>query len=89
MFHTVRGSEFDNMLIDELLESFQISRSLRRKGCPCDNAVAESTFQMSKAEFVCSRRFETSAQLQLELLDYARWFNNTRFHVDYIVRDFA
>ncbi|MEA4899908.1 MAG: hypothetical protein VB067_06645 [Christensenellaceae bacterium] len=28
MFHTDRGSEFDNALIDELLDSFQISRSL-------------------------------------------------------------
>ena len=28
MFHTDRGSEFDNMLIDELLDSFQINRSL-------------------------------------------------------------
>jgi len=44
MFHTDRGSEFDNMLIDELLDSFQINRSLSMKGCPYDNAVAESTF---------------------------------------------
>ena len=52
MFHTDRGSEFDNMLIDELLVSFQINRSLSMKGCPFDNAVAESTFKMIKAEFV-------------------------------------
>ncbi len=47
MFHTDRGSEFDNALIDELLDSFQISRSLIMKGCPYDNAVAESTFKRS------------------------------------------
>ena len=52
LFHTDRGSEFDNMLIDELLDSFQINRSLSMKGCPYDNAVAESTFKMIKAEFV-------------------------------------
>ena len=50
MFHTDRGREFDNALIDELLESFRISRFLSRKGCPYDNAVAESTFRMIKAE---------------------------------------
>jgi transposase InsO family protein len=80
MFHTDRGSEFDNMLIDELLDSFQISRSLSMKGCPYDNAVAESTFKMIKAEFVYSRRFETLEQLQLELSDYVHWFNNIRLH---------
>ena len=31
MFHTDRGREFDNALIDELLESFRISRSLGMK----------------------------------------------------------
>ena len=80
MFHTDRGSEFDNMLIDDLLDSFQINRSLSMKGCPYDNAVAESTFKMIKAEFVYSRRFETLEQLQLELLDYVHWFNNIRLH---------
>ncbi len=28
------GSEFDDGLIDERLDSFQISRSLSMKGCP-------------------------------------------------------
>ena len=80
MFHTDRGSEFDNALIDELLDSFRISRSLSMKGCPYDNAVAESTFKMIKAEFVSSRRFDTLEQLQLELADYVHWFNNIRLH---------
>ena len=80
MFHTDRGSEFDNTLIDGLLESFQISRSLSMKGCPYDNAVAESTFKMIKAEFVYSRRFDTLDQLQLELADYVHWFNTIRLH---------
>jgi len=80
MFHTDQGNEFDNMLIEELLDSFQINRSLSMKGCPYDNAVAESTSKMIKAEFVYSRRFETLEQLQLELLDYVHWFNNIRLH---------
>jgi putative transposase len=80
VFHTDRGSEFDNALIDELLDSFQISRSLSMKGCPYDNAVAESTFKMIKAEFVSCRRFDTIDQLQLELADYVHWFNSIRLH---------
>lgn len=80
VFHTDRGSEFDNMLIDELLDGFQIRRSLSMKACPYDNAVAESTFRMIKAEFIYSRRFETLEQLELELADYVHWFNNIRLH---------
>ena len=40
------------------------------KGCPYDNAVAESTFRLIKKEFVSSRRFGTLEQLQLELANY-------------------
>jgi transposase InsO family protein len=80
IFHTDRGSEFDNMLMDELLESFQIRRSLSMKGCPYDNAVAESTFKLIKAEFIASRRFDTLEQLRLELADFIHWFNHIRLH---------
>src|SRR5699024_10998795 len=32
MFHTDRGKEFDNQLIDEVLDGFDIERSLSMKG---------------------------------------------------------
>ena len=80
MFHMDRGSEYDNMLIYDLLAGFQISRSLSIKGCPYDNAVAESTFKMIKAEFIYRRRFDTLEQLQAELADYVHGFNNFRIH---------
>lgn len=80
MFHTDRGSEFDNALIDELLDTFNIKRSLSLKGCPYDNAVAESTFKMIKTEFIYRRFFYSSDQLVFELADYVHWFNNIRIH---------
>lgn len=43
VFHTDRGSGFDNTGIDEPLDVFGIKRSLSRKGNPYDNAVVEST----------------------------------------------
>ena len=48
IFHTDRGNEFKNKLIDETLESIQIQRSLSTKGCPYDNAVAEATYKIIK-----------------------------------------
>ena len=80
MFHTDRGGEYDNMLIDKLLAGFQIDRSLSMSGCPYDNAVAESTFKAIKTEFVKRRHFQTLEQLQAELADYVHWFNNIRLH---------
>ena len=80
LFHTDRGSEFKNKLIDNILDSFQLDRSLSKKGCPYDNAVAEATFKLCKTEFINGRTFENLTQLQLELADYVNWFNNFRTH---------
>ena len=86
MFHTDRGSEFDNMLIDKLLKTFNISRSLSLRGCPFDNAVAEATFKLIKTEFIYRCYFDTPEKLALELMDYVHWFNTCRIHssLDYI-----
>ena len=80
MFHTDRGKEFDNELIDEALETFQIQRSLSEKGSPYDNAVAEATFKSIKTEFVYGNVFSNQQELDLELFDYVNWFNNIRIH---------
>ncbi|MDQ0497356.1 transposase InsO family protein [Paenibacillus brasilensis] len=61
LFHTDRGNEFKNKLIDDALEAFQIERSLSMKGCLYDNAVAEATFKIFKTEFVKKRHFESLA----------------------------
>ncbi len=80
MFHTDRGSEFKNSLIDEMLEVFDIKRSLSMKGCPYDNAVAEANFKIFKTEFVKGRNFRNLDELKLELTNYVNWFNNFRIH---------
>lgn len=52
IFHTDRGSEFKNECIDRIMKTFCIRRSLSKKGCPYDNAVAEATYSIFKTEFV-------------------------------------
>lgn len=80
MFHSDRGSEFKNELIDEIISVFDIKRSLSMKGCPYDNAVAEATFKIFKTEFVYGRNFYSLGQLRHELATYVKWFNNERIH---------
>ena len=86
IFHTDRGNEFKNKVIDDVLNTFEISRSLSKKGCPYDNAVAEATFKIIKTEFVKNERFETLNELQVKLADYVNWFNCHRIHssLDYL-----
>ena len=80
LFHTDRGNEFKNQLIEEILETFHIERSLSHKGCPYDNAVAEATFKIIKTEFIWNERFHDLEELKLKLWDYVNWYNNHRIH---------
>ncbi|WMM26098.1 IS3 family transposase [Tissierella sp. MB52-C2] len=86
LFHTDRGNEFKNKIIDEVLDTFKIKRSLSMKGCPYDNAVAEATFKIFKTEFTNNYHFENLEQLEFMLADYVNWFNNTRIYgtLDYL-----
>ena len=80
VFHTDRGSEFDNFDIDELLDVFGIRRSLSRKGNPYDNAVIESTNKILKKELIYRQAFTGLDQLRRELNSYVWWYNNERMH---------
>ena len=86
IFHTDRGKEFKNKIIDEILSTFNIKRSLSAKGCPYDNAVAEAGFKVVKTEFAFNRIFNSLEELERELFDYVNWYNNIRIHgsLDYL-----
>ena len=74
------SDEFKNQMIDDVLKTFDIQRSLSAKGCPYDNAVAEATYKIFKTEFAFNRRFKNFEELELELFDDVNWYNNIRIH---------
>ena len=80
IFHTDRGSEFKNQLIEQILDAFGIKRSLSAKGTPYDNAVAESMYNIIKTEFVFGREYADVAEFKLFWFDYVNWYNNVRIH---------
>lgn len=80
VFHTDRGSEFDNAKIDCPLDAFGVRRSLSKKGCPYDNAVDESTNKILKAEFAYRESFANTRELQVKLSDCVHRYNNFRIH---------
>lgn len=80
IFHSDRGKEFDNQLIDDVIAAFTIERSLSKRGCPYDNAVVEATNKALKVEFIYQHKFTDLEELQLLLFDYIHWYNNVRLH---------
>lgn len=76
LFHSERGKEFDNALIDEMLDT----RSLSQAVCPYDDAVAESTYRSFKLEFINQENFSSLEELTLKTKDYAHWWNHHRTH---------
>lgn len=86
ILHTDRGNEFKNKAIDKMLKAFNINRSLSKKGCPYDNAVAEAAFKVVKTEFAYNKIFSSFEELEYKLFDYINWYNNHRIHgsLDYL-----
>ena len=86
IFHSDRGNEYDNKLIDDILEAFDIDRSLSNKGNPYDNAVSEAVNKIMKTEFIYQNKFSTLEELKLGLAEYVYWYNNLRIHgsLDYL-----
>lgn len=86
IFHSDRGNEFKNKVIDEVIKTFNIKRSLSNKGCPYDNAVVESFYNIIKTEFIKQKDFFNIKALEYELADYINWYNNHRIHgsLDYL-----
>ena len=80
IFHSNRENEFKNKLINEVIKTFNITRSLSKKGNPYDNAVAEATFKIIKTEFVRNKIFKSLDDLKFKLMDYVNWYNKKRIH---------
>jgi putative transposase len=80
VFHTDRGSEFKNEIIENIVTAFGIERSLSAKGTPVDNAVAESMYNTLKIEMVFGNTYNNIEDLEIQLFEYVNWYNNIRLH---------
>lgn len=80
IFHTDRGNEIKNQIIDETLETFEIEQSLIMKGYSNDNVLAETAYKVIKTEFLKNKRFQTIEQLGHKFVDYVNWYNNHRIN---------
>ncbi len=62
MFHSDRGFQYTSCAFRKILDEFEVVQSFSGKGCPYDNAVAESFFKFLKLE-------ETNRKTYFEYID--------------------
>lgn len=78
MFHSDRGSQYTSKVFRKLLNDFDVVQSFSNKGCPYDNAVAESFFKFLKLEEINQNSYSSFADLQSSLFEYIEGFYNLK-----------
>lgn len=82
IFHSDRGVQYANRAFTAQLNSYNCIRSMSRKGCHLDNAVAESFFSTFKRELIYPKtKLLNQTELKEEIADYIEnWYNKKRIH---------
>ena len=78
MFHSDRGSQYTSKDFRKLLDEFDVVQSFSGRGCPYDNAVAESFFKYLKKEELHRKTYSHFSDLQSSLFEYIDGFYNPK-----------
>lgn len=78
--HSDRGSQYTSGDPTQALTDHGITASLGSTGDAYDNALAESFVDTFKTELIADRTWRTRGQLELAIVEWTGWFNNTRLH---------
>lgn len=81
IFHSDRGVQYACEEFRALLQRYQISQSMSRKGNCWDNAVAENFFKIIKSELIYQLPLLNIEQTQIEIFEFIEiWYNKKRKH---------
>jgi transposase InsO family protein len=81
IFHSDRGVQYACNEFVELLNQYNVTRSMSRKGNCWDNAVAESFFKTIKIEALNKYIFSSQSMLYTIVFRYIEgWYNTVRIH---------
>jgi putative transposase len=78
--HSDRGSQYTSTDYSQTLDDHGVLASVGSVGDAYDNALAESFVDSFKTELIADRIWRTRSQLELAIVEYLGWFNNTRLH---------
>ena len=81
ILHSDQGSQFTSLDFINYCSRHGITQSMSRAGCPYDNAPMERYYNTLKAELVNQYYFQTDAELDLAIQEFAYlWYNQIRPH---------
>jgi transposase InsO family protein len=78
--HSDRGSQYVSGDYTQTLADHDVLASVGSTGDAYDNSMAESFVDSFKTELIADRVWRTRNQLELAIVEYIAWFNNTRLH---------
>ena len=80
MHHTDAGSQYTSIDYTQTLDDHGVLASIGSVGDAYDNAIAESFVDSFKTELIADRVWRSRSQLELAIVEYVAWFNNSRLH---------
>jgi transposase InsO family protein len=86
IFHSDRGCQYASSDFRNAVVNYKGIQSMSGKGCPYDNACAESFFKSLKVECLDRQRFLTRQQAKDTVSRYMLFYNRRRIHasLDYL-----
>jgi putative transposase len=78
--HSDRGSQYVSGDYTQTLADHDVLASVGSTGDAYDNSMAESFVDSFKTELIADRVWRTRSQLELAIVEYIAWFNNSRLH---------
>ena len=78
--HSDRGSQYTSIDYIQTLVDHGVLASVGSVGDAFDNALAESFVDSFKTELIADRVWRSRSQLELAVVEYIGWFNDSRLH---------
>jgi len=78
--HSDAGSQYTSIDYTQTLDDHGVLGSIGSVGDAYDNATAESFVDSFKTELIADRVWTSRSQLELAVVEYVAWFNNSRLH---------
>jgi putative transposase len=78
--HSDRSGQYVSGDYTQTLADHDVLASVGSTGDAYDNSMAESFVDSFKTELIADRVWRTRGQLELAIVEYIAWFNNSRLH---------
>ena len=80
--HSDQGFQYTSHAYFKLLQSYNITPSMSRRGNPYDNALAENFFSILKTECIHRIKLKTYEEARLLIAEYIYFYNHERIQLN-------